>query len=364
MRQLTGFLALTTAWAYLSARPTWNRALLIGSSIPIAMTANVVRVTLTGRHHLRLRPEVRLGGVPHLRGAGDDGPGPADARDLQLGPRPDRPPRSVTRRCLEAGRDPGLTSTPIHPPDRPSRSKGRPTMKAIGRATLVPRACWPPGSRRRPALESLSRIERPPLRRPLASLPMDLGGWAGQDEPIDPEILERVAGDRVHQPGLRRTRNSRACALSLWINYSLHGTNMRHSPEICLPSHGWTKVESMTRGPADRRPRRQGRRRSAGWPMRKVNWSRRSGSGTTSSGKAGSSAGSGPADHQPEQPRTDDPGLGPDGRGLLDERGRPRFAGLPRLRPGPARRPRPDHADRPRRVSRPLSSAVSMSHLA
>ena len=48
MRQLTGFLALTTAWAYLSARPLWNRALLVASSIPIAMTANVVRVTLTG----------------------------------------------------------------------------------------------------------------------------------------------------------------------------------------------------------------------------------------------------------------------------------------------------------------------------
>ena len=48
MRQLTGFLALTTAWAYLSERPFWNRLLLIGSSVPIAMTANVVRVTLTG----------------------------------------------------------------------------------------------------------------------------------------------------------------------------------------------------------------------------------------------------------------------------------------------------------------------------
>ncbi len=48
MRQLTGFLALTTAWAYLSDRPVWNRVLLIGSSIPIAMTANVVRVAITG----------------------------------------------------------------------------------------------------------------------------------------------------------------------------------------------------------------------------------------------------------------------------------------------------------------------------
>jgi hypothetical protein len=31
------------------------------------------------------------------------------------------------------------------------------------------------------------------------------------------------------------------------MNYSRTGLNMRHSPEVCLPSGGWTKVESMTR---------------------------------------------------------------------------------------------------------------------
>ncbi len=35
--------------------------------------------------------------------------------------------------------------------------------------------------------------------------------------------------------------------LSLWINYSKHGLNLRHSPEVCLPSGGWTKVESQCR---------------------------------------------------------------------------------------------------------------------
>ena len=48
MRQLTGFLALTTAWAYFSTVRRGRGALLVASSIPIAMTANVVRVTLTG----------------------------------------------------------------------------------------------------------------------------------------------------------------------------------------------------------------------------------------------------------------------------------------------------------------------------
>lgn len=48
MRQLTGFLALTTAVAYLSARPLWYRAVLITSAVPVALTANIARVVLTG----------------------------------------------------------------------------------------------------------------------------------------------------------------------------------------------------------------------------------------------------------------------------------------------------------------------------
>ena len=48
MRQLTGFLALTTAVAYLARRPAWHRAVLVASAVPVAMTANAIRVTLTG----------------------------------------------------------------------------------------------------------------------------------------------------------------------------------------------------------------------------------------------------------------------------------------------------------------------------
>ena len=40
----------------------------------------------------------------------------------------------------------------------------------------------------------------------------------------------------------------------LWINYSTLGTNLRHSPEICLPSGGWTKVESDCKVVALERP--------------------------------------------------------------------------------------------------------------
>lgn len=95
-------------------------------------------------------------------------------------------------------------------------------------------------------LEQLNQTERPPLRRPLAGIPLTLGDWVGHDEPVAPDIVERAQTteylNRVyenrHHPGQR---------LTLWINYSAQGTNLRHTPEICLPSGGWAKIESHTK---------------------------------------------------------------------------------------------------------------------
>ncbi len=95
-------------------------------------------------------------------------------------------------------------------------------------------------------LERLNQTERPPLRRPLASIPIELGDWVGKDEPVDPDIVERAQTTEY----LNRTYESRkhpGLRLRLWINYSREGTNLRHTPEICLPSGGWTKIESQTR---------------------------------------------------------------------------------------------------------------------
>ncbi len=67
MRQLTGFLALTAAVAYLSARSVWYRATVIASSIPIAMTANVARVVLTG-YIMHFNPKYASGMFHTLEG--------------------------------------------------------------------------------------------------------------------------------------------------------------------------------------------------------------------------------------------------------------------------------------------------------
>jgi exosortase len=61
MRQLTGFLALTAAVAYLSRRPAWYRVAIVASAIPIALTANVARVILTGYIMFFINPDYASG---------------------------------------------------------------------------------------------------------------------------------------------------------------------------------------------------------------------------------------------------------------------------------------------------------------
>jgi hypothetical protein len=94
-------------------------------------------------------------------------------------------------------------------------------------------------------LEQFNRCERPEPNARLATLPMTLGRWVGRDEPVRPDIIERAQTDdwvnRVYEDTASPGRT-----LTLWMNYSKTGLNMRHSPEVCLPSGGWTKVESAT----------------------------------------------------------------------------------------------------------------------
>jgi hypothetical protein len=116
-------------------------------------------------------------------------------------------------------------------------------MNAIGRASLC-LGLLSVGVAAHAGLETMSRIDRPALRRPLDSLPLELGSWAGKDQEINPEIREKSQATEC----LSRSYESPAfpgVRLNLWVNFSLEGTNMRHSPGICFPSQGWTKVEAQ-----------------------------------------------------------------------------------------------------------------------
>jgi EpsI family protein len=112
--------------------------------------------------------------------------------------------------------------------------------------TMISGAILATGLAAQAGLERLNQTIRPPLLRSLHSIPLVMGDWVGRDEPVNADIVDRSQTteylNRVYesrkQPGVR---------LRVWINYSSRGNNLRHTPEICLPSGGWTKIESMTR---------------------------------------------------------------------------------------------------------------------
>ncbi len=94
-------------------------------------------------------------------------------------------------------------------------------------------------------LEAGYRTSRPLLAAPLQTIPYTLGDWVGHDEPMDPDILQKTQADdylnRIYED-----RRHPGRVFKLWMNYSTTGMNLRHSPEVCLPSGGWTKIESQT----------------------------------------------------------------------------------------------------------------------
>jgi EpsI family protein len=96
------------------------------------------------------------------------------------------------------------------------------------------------------ALERANRTERPLLRRPLETVPLQLGDWVGHDEKMRDDVVERAQTTEYLNRIYENTKTG-GPKLQLWMNYSVVGTNLRHTPAICLPSSGWALIESQTR---------------------------------------------------------------------------------------------------------------------
>jgi exosortase len=68
MRQLTGFLALSAAVAYLCMRPAWYRVILVAAALPIALFANIARIVVTGYIMHFVNPAYASGAYHTLEG--------------------------------------------------------------------------------------------------------------------------------------------------------------------------------------------------------------------------------------------------------------------------------------------------------
>jgi exosortase len=68
MRLLMAFLALGVAMAYLHYRPTWQRIVLLASTVPIAVLCNIIRVTATGLLYIFAGPRYTQGAYHDMLG--------------------------------------------------------------------------------------------------------------------------------------------------------------------------------------------------------------------------------------------------------------------------------------------------------
>ncbi len=81
------------------------------------------------------------------------------------------------------------------------------------------------------------------LDPPLATLPMHIGSWIGEDVPVREGVL-RIAGNDDYVS--RTYRNAETGeVVNLYIGYTARPrTMLRHRPSVCYPSAGWSPLAS------------------------------------------------------------------------------------------------------------------------
>jgi EpsI family protein len=83
-----------------------------------------------------------------------------------------------------------------------------------------------------------------PLREPLRTLPLDLGGWRGGDaQPFADDIVAILGVDEYVSRWYQSPNNG---VVSLYVGYyqSQREGDTIHSPMNCLPGAGWQPVET------------------------------------------------------------------------------------------------------------------------
>jgi len=81
-----------------------------------------------------------------------------------------------------------------------------------------------------------------PLRRPLASIPRELGNWQGMDMKIEPNVLLKIGAEDTL---LRTYDQGQGLPLRVYIAYfgGVRGT-APHSPTVCRPGQGYDLISS------------------------------------------------------------------------------------------------------------------------
>ena len=197
MRQLTGFLALSAAVAYLCMRPAWYRVILIAAALPIALFANIARMVITGYIMHFVNPAYASGAYHTLEGVllmafglfllnsvsmlmdlfCADSRGRIRNRSGRSASRTRLRGRTCPERSADAPGRRRLGGRTDHRQTLAEHSQGA-SMTPIKRCVLCAGFLMF-GLAAQAGLERINATERPLLRQSLATIPMELEGWSG-----------------------------------------------------------------------------------------------------------------------------------------------------------------------------------------
>ena len=100
-----------------------------------------------------------------------------------------------------------------------------------------------------------------PLRKPLAELPLALGGWTGRDVTQDPEVVKVAGADDQ----LNRVYRSPLTGEIVSVYLAYYGDarpRVGHHPEVCYPAFGWKKERK-----SEERVEAHTSSKGASWPV-------------------------------------------------------------------------------------------------
>jgi len=241
IRSLLALLALSVMYGYFAERRTWVRGVLCIAVLPIAVLSNAARVMFAAVGS-RYWGDAVVEGLPHLLSgivlfvvatgamigfhvllralARRPAPAAAAANPETPAARPEAFPEM---------HPPGLRCEPL------PRLWRQPQPQLWLAVALLALAAW--------GTHAMRHGQAMPLRRPLQSLPLQLGGWQGTDDPLEAKVVAMAGADeyvnRIYVSGSRYY-------LGLYIGYyrSQATGDTIHSPKNCLPASGWQPVSS------------------------------------------------------------------------------------------------------------------------
>ncbi len=221
LRFILPLLTLGVLFAFWNKRPMWKRIVLVSATIPIAISANVLRIGGTGILANYHGPEVAEGFFHGFSGwvvfmisfalfFGLN-------RILQT------LPGSVSSS--------GETKSAQHR-KTPMASTNNQRLIAAAIALVIILAT--------PfVVEILGKVSPRPLRHPLENFPMEIDHYHARLQNLESDIWERVGGQSYFLADYHKESTSPINFYVAYYEYQRKAGDFIHSPKLCLPGAGW-----------------------------------------------------------------------------------------------------------------------------